>query len=468
LFHAFSQLDSSTTRRYGGTGLGLAISRSLAEAMGGAIGVESGAGEPPGAVFWFTAWLDTRKPQDLYAAVRNTLTGTRVLIVDDNAAARSVLRSYLEAVGCVAEESGTGAEALALMRRVSGTPAAFRVALIDMVIPGMDGWRIASEVNADPAINDTRLILLTPFGIGAEEAKMRLLKWFDGYVSKPVKKAELIGTLTRVTQSEVELEVLEDLPAAVEQVDEPVAHVGHIRALVAEDNAVNQELFAAVFRKLGHYMDLAVDGKQAVEKALAGRYDIIFMDVHMPVINGLDATRAIRAAGITVPVIAVTATVSQEDKKRCTDSGMNDFLSKPFRRKDLTAVIDRFLSAGHREPAPEHRPAYAPAPAAAMDYQEALSEFMGDEGALLRAMDSFAKNTHEKLSGMTPADLESVASEAHAIRGGALGLRASDVADAASRLERAARAKSGDCAELLETLRRAFSILERFIAESRR
>jgi two-component system sensor histidine kinase/response regulator len=466
LFNAFAQIDSSTTRRFGGTGLGLAISKSLAEAMGGAIGVESAAGQSAGSVFWFTARLDKRKPVDRYTAMRNTFPGMRVLIVDDNAAARSVLRSYLEAFGCVAEESSTGAEALALMRRFSGTTDAFRVALIDMVIPGMDGWQIASEINADPAINVTRLILLTPFGTGAEEAKMRLLKWFDGSLSKPVKKAELIGTLTRVTQAEVELEAAEDVPAAVEPVEVPVAHVAHIRALVAEDNVVNQELFAAVFRKLGHYMELAVDGKQAVERALAGRYDIIFMDVHMPVINGLEATRALRAAGITVPVIAVTATVSLEDKRRCIDSGMNDFLPKPFRRNDLMAVIDKYLSGGHRGTAIEQQPTTAPSPAAAMDYQGALAEFMGEEDALSRAIDAFLKRVGARLSDMTATDLEYVASEAHAIKGGALSLRAPGLADAASRLETAARAKNADCASLLEALRHAFSALERFIAES--
>jgi two-component system, sensor histidine kinase and response regulator len=456
LFQAFTQLDSSTTRRYGGTGLGLAICRSLSEVMGGEIGVESSPGA--GSTFWFTARLVKQPLADQYAAVRGDFFGgDRVLVVDDNPSARAALMAYLASWGCKASEVPDGAAALSLLRGKAGTPEAFLTALIDLRLPGMDGWQLASEVNADTGINATRLILLTPFGLSAEEAKMKLLRWFDAYLTKPVTKAALLEALFRVSSQEAELEGADESAEAAEPAepsDEAAAQ--GVRVLLAEDNEVNQELFATILRKLGYPLETARDGREAVQKAMAGRFDIVFMDVQMPVLNGLEAAREMRAAGFGAPIVAVTASVRKEDRAQCRESGMDDILSKPFRKQELAAMLEKWGSragaaglpaAGKGEAAPAGGPAAEPSPPRVdplvFDAAAALEAFLGEAKVLRRVLGGFLAKVDSRIPllarAIEEADHDTVRLEAHGIKGSALNLTARRVGAAAAGLEEAGR-----------------------------
>ncbi len=460
LFQAFTQIDSSTTRRYGGTGLGLAICRSLVELMGGSIGVESSQGV--GSTFIFSVRLARQRLSDRYAAVRGDFfEGLQVLVVDDNSTARAAVRDYLGSWGCAVTEAGDGREALAMLREKAGTPESPLIALIDLRLPGIDGWQLASEVNADTSINATRLILLTPFGLSAEEAKMKLLKWFDSYLTKPVKKSLLFEEVFRVASLEGELETVEEAgepesaPEDVLPVETAAAAPG--RLLLAEDNEVNRQLFATLAGKLGHSLEIAGNGVEAVEKALAAEFDVIFMDVQMPVMNGIEASRAIRDKGVRTPIIAVTASVTEEEKSRCMESGMDDLLSKPFRKAELAAVLDKWLPK--RAPSALRSPrtsAQSPGDAAVFDYPAALSAFLGETDTVKRVLAGFVSKVESQIPlldrALAKGDLETMAFEGHGMKGGALGLCAGELGEAAARLERCAhdRDKAGSEQSLRE------------------
>jgi signal transduction histidine kinase/CheY-like chemotaxis protein len=346
LFQSFSQADSSTTRRYGGTGLGLSISKNLVEMMGGKIDVESREGS--GSRFWFTVGFAGPAGADSAALEAPLeLRSLPLLIVDDCASSCRALRGYLEDWGLEVDEVPDGESALEQLRASTSAGRPYRAALVDLRLPGMDGWQLASEVNADKSINQTRLVLMTPAGLGGPEAKMKLLRWFDGYLYKPVKRQELLSGLLRILAAESELETVEEeeqtlgeeLGGAV-----PPGLAGPpIRVLVAEDHPVNRELSRTVLERLGCEVVLAVDGLEAVEAGSAEGFDLILMDIQMPRLNGYAATRRLRERGVTAPIVAVTASAAPEERRQALAAGMDDFLAKPFKKQDLVPVLARWV-----------------------------------------------------------------------------------------------------------------------------
>ncbi|NBF38829.1 MAG: response regulator [Spirochaetes bacterium] len=473
LFKAFSQVDSSTTRKFGGTGLGLSISRSLVKLMKGNIGVKSTEGR--GSTFWFAVPLGVESSGQVFDGEAGA--GARVLIVDDHGLARSVLRHYLEAAGATVEESPNGPEGLRELKRAADAGEAYDIAFIDLLMPGMDGWQMASEINADKRINSTRLILLSPTGRSAGEAKMKLLKWFDAYLSKPLKVDDISNALQAVLGSDMDLPTLEEAPVEeLEEVeDESEAEPG-ATILVAEDHFVNQQLFKTILEKRGYETILAGNGREAVELSADHDVDLVFMDVHMPEMNGYEATRTLRERGFEVPIVAVTANVTKGEKDRCIEAGMNDYLAKPFKSHDLTPLLHRWLTAretpraktsaaapppeGADAPAPE--PAAAPAAAAGdgdsgngdsgngdaagrpvFEYQAALEAFMNQPEVVSRVVGKFVERTDQQLEELK-GQIESGAFEdarivAHTIKGGSWNLEALRLGDAAALLEETTR-----------------------------
>ncbi len=441
LFQSFTQLDSSSSRKYGGSGLGLAISRRLVEVMGGEIGVESTEGK--GSRFWFTLPFGKQRVSDQYSAVgADFFGGLPVLVVDDNETARTILVRYLQSWGCLAEQAVSGPAALELLRSRAGRAEAFRLALVDLRMEGMDGWQLASEISADKTINSTSLVLLAPAGFGAEEARMKLLRWFNGYLVKPVRKARLLETVFTVTSGTFDLE-----PVAAEDTPEEILPSGPARILVADDEASSRELFRAVMEKGGYTVETVENGREAVDRAREGTFDVAFLDVNMPLVGGPEASRALREAGVRTPIIGITASIRTEERELCLDSGMNAFLAKPFRRAELAAILRTWLPVARAVQSPEPS---EPEPAATrvadseiLDFPAAVSAFMGREELVRGLIKGFLKHLGTRVPDMRAAlargDAEAIRFEAHAVKGTALNLRANRLAESASALERAGR-----------------------------
>jgi two-component system, sensor histidine kinase and response regulator len=503
LFQVFSQVDSSTTRKYGGTGLGLSISKNLSEMMKGRIGVESEEGV--GSTFWFVVQLGKQEEESFYHNLPEAYFDARVLVVDDSASVRDAIACYLREWGCRVETAENGPDALELLRSSSGGDEAFNLCLVDQMMPGMDGWQFASEVNSDEQLRGLKLFLMSPSGKSGDEAKMKLLRWYRGYLSKPIRKGKLFREMVKTfveddsSLEEVggtgealgeledigELEALEPIDEldGVEDVDE-VEEITGSTILVAEDHEVNQQLFKTILENMGHEVDIVSNGKEAVQ-AVGGRsYDIIFMDVQMPEMNGYEATESIRELGIDTPIVAVTASAQRGEEVKCRNVGMTGFLIKPFKKRDLLPVLEQWLGkrdvrygdsssedlkeAGENLDLPENDPpkidpSAAPGQAPQesdhpeegsaadtkepmqeplLDWEDALDTFMGKEEILKKVLASFLDKLAEQVPLLRKAVADEKAREvreyAHGLKGGSLNLSARPLGEAAKDLEFAA------------------------------
>jgi len=465
LFKGFSQVDSSTTRKFGGTGLGLSISRNLVEMMNGTIGVVSEFGK--GSTFWFTVTMEVVEKDDMYSSVPEAAREASVLIVDDNKSSRLTLHQYFTDWGCRVDAVESGKLGLAKMKEKAAQGAPYTCCFIDLLMPGMDGWQLASEINSDKNINFVRLVLMSPTGKSGEEAKMKLLKWFDVYLTKPLRKQEVFEAFLKISCSEMDLEAVDEA-AQVEEVEagQPeAAEKGTI--LVAEDHQVNQLLFKTILEHEGYTVRVASNGKEAVEAVSEENFQVIFMDVQMPEMNGYEATTAIRKLGNKTPIVAVTASALKGEADKCLEVGMNDFLTKPFKKKDIIPVLERWTRVS--EPAEvEEIPELEEVPRELdiFDYEEAVNTFMGNEAVVVKVLASYLEKVKAQIPAMEEAlehdDMERIRMEAHSIKGSGLNLQAEDLGRKAEKLEHAAR--DGDkeaCRYFLGEVRAAFGRLEK-------
>ena len=331
LFKSFSQVDASTTRQYGGTGLGLVVSKRLCELMGGSIWVES---SHRGSTFRFTIDVELapakeRSSQD----VRAQLAGLRVLIVDDNATNRRILSLRTEGWGMHPIETASAVEALAML----AAGEHFDLALLDFQMPGMDGVGLAHEIGALGFAPQMPRILMSSMGTGKAEARQRGVE-FDAFVAKPIKVSVLLDAIGEVLGAE---RARANANSTVNY-DEQLSRRYPLRILLAEDNPVNQDVATHMFTKLGYRTDVAADGREAIEALERQPYDLVFMDMQMPRMDGLEAARQICAqfAPDTRPrIVAMTANAMAGDRARCMEAGMDDYVSKPVRVEDLAKAL---------------------------------------------------------------------------------------------------------------------------------
>jgi PAS domain S-box-containing protein len=453
LFEPFTQADSSTTRNYGGTGLGLTIARQLAELMGGELGAETRPGE--GSRFWFTLPLEPAGPGDTQPpAAATSLAGQRLIVVDDNATNRTIIARHGTTWGMRVDGAASGEEGLRLMREAAAAGDPYAFGALDMHMPGMDGLEVARAVKADPALRHMRLMLQTSSFDGRRAARDAGVSYV---LRKPIRRARFLDGLLRRESAEV--------GSAPEGV---TAAASGATVLVAEDNEINRVLAVHMLTRRGIRADVAADGRAAVEMAARTRYDAVLMDCHMPVMDGFDATRAIRraeAGGHRVPVIAFTASSMADDRTRCAAAGMDDFLSKPLNQREFDATLSRWIgTAPEDEPANDRFVDEADGDSAqALDTQtiERLRSELRDDGVVRRLLEMFRDQTRERLDAVDAAaaagDAETLRIVAHTIKGGAASIGAPRVRDAAASVEQAAReGRLGEANDFIHELRAEF------------
>jgi signal transduction histidine kinase/CheY-like chemotaxis protein len=350
LFEKFSQADVSTTRKFGGTGLGLAISKKLVELMGGAIGISSEPGH--GSTFWFTLRLPLDRTAPPRPLPEIDLSTYRMLVVEDNDVNRRILREQLHSRGIRFDEACTAMEALELLRTACHNGDPYKVAMLDFMMPEMDGEALGRAIKADPELRDIRLIMFSSLGMRGDFNRFRDAG-FAAYFTKPIKPSLLFDALAAVCDPEpaegaplvlTSYRVIEARAVNAAITPEPSPY----RVLLAEDNIVNQKVEGKLLEKLGYRVDLAANGKEAVEMWGMLPYDLILMDCQMPEMDGLEAAQAIRereggGKRSRVPIVAMTARAMPGDRELCLAAGMDDYLSKPIKRTDLQSVLDRWV-----------------------------------------------------------------------------------------------------------------------------
>ncbi len=427
LFGKFSQVDASTTRTYGGTGLGLAISKQLAELMGGEIGVESKAGR--GSEFWFTVLLPKQPSREPAAAPELTLLdGVRVLIVDDRPIDLEILMVLLKTWGMRPCEAMDGPSALRLLTQAQDERDPFAVAILDMLMPGMDGKMLGRVIKSDLTLHETRLVLHTSLGHIGNDQELEEIG-FAATLTKPVRRRELLDVLTAVISGK---KIFSTRIAATSDFSLG-KNLGHVRILLAEDNITNQQVAVGILMKLGLKVDVAANGVEAIKALETFPYDLVLMDVQMPEMDGFDATRAIRnpqsrVLNQQVTIVAMTAHAMQGDREKCVQAGMDDYLTKPIERQALIAVLKKWLKSNGEVDQPEiskpEEEVVISTPEkelAVFNYAAFMNRVMGDKNLARRVLKEFLEDLPVEITQLknhvAAGDARLVQMQAHMIKG---------------------------------------------------
>ncbi|PTN38427.1 response regulator [Desulfonatronum sp. SC1] len=534
VFESFTQVDDSTTRLYGGTGLGLSICKRFVELMGGEVGLESQVGQ--GSSFWFTLPLHRQVSPDPTPAPRVCLPGSRILVVDDNTANRGILLEYLRSWECEAVWADSAVAALRVLERCQAEDRPVDMLLSDVGMSGVNGFELAAEIRRLEREGDARkgnaevlplpIILLSSSGYRGDGALCMKIG-IQGYLPKPVRREELgkametvlgfasFGATRHRLVTRHSLAEERDRPCGL---DESGAVRSDARILLAEDYPTNRQVAQRHLQSAGYRVDIAENGRQALELCAKTAYDLILMDIQMPEMDGWEATRRIRAAECRgeesdvgrrtsdvadrisgpqvsslspqpthrrTPIIAMTAHALKGYREQCLAQGMDDYLTKPVRRVELLAMVRKWLrpekgevgegqvragdgnASDHLAGAdgPTYRDDGPP-----MDFAVALEEFEGDRDLLEEVITGFLEQARHQLDLLDRAavrgDTGTLTREAHAIKGGAANLTAKSLSEVAARLERGARADDlEEAAPLVARLRHELERLNGYVKE---
>ena len=468
LFESFAQADASTTRRYGGTGLGLAISRRLTEVMGGGIGLDSEPGA--GSRFWFVLDLSVGPVPSDTASLPASLSGRKVLVVDDNATNRLVLENQLASWGMVPVAVADARSALDAYHSAVASSSPYDLAVVDMCMPDTDGLELARQINAERNGTPSPGIILLTSTMAVNKADLTSAGIRE-YLTKPVRSSEFYNRLLRLMATTTSPRKGAEPGAPKPVLTQPATpRLGTL--LVAEDNEVNQLVARGMANRLGYDVEIVDDGAQAVAATLTGKYAAVLMDCHMPVMDGFEATRTIRArdhGGQRIPIIAMTAGALDEDRERCFASGMDDYVSKPVDVEKLGAVLAKWVP----QPAPAvtgvgerttpdgrdteqppaggpHQPAAAPPSNVAAVLDTERLQLLRELGPSLLpdAISAFreeARRSLHRLKGvLASGDAKELQSAAHKLAGAAGNIGAMGASGLARELERLGREDGPD------------------------
>ena len=454
IFESFTQADGTTTRVYGGTGLGLSIAKQLAEIMGGRIGVESEANQ--GSTFWFSARLGKQATatQSTFLTAA-ALRDLRVLIVDDNATNCEILHHQIVSWGMGNGSAQNGPQALEMLRAAAARGEHYDIALLDMMMPGMDGVELATSIKAEPVLASIRLVLLTSMSIG-NDIRETQAAGIEAYLNKPVRQSELYDTLVSVISRPSRA-----APYVINHETKANPTRFEARVLLAEDNPVNQEVARSMLEGLGCQVDVAGDGREVLSALSRLSYDIVLMDCQMPNMDGFEATREIRqrqqVGDKHGTIIALTANAMEGDRERCLAAGMDDYLSKPLRADELQAILMRWLpdhthrttqaqladiSLKKTEALPQQESAINPK---ALDNILVLAQ-QGPDDLLKRVLGLYLQSASELLAQLRDAiqrqDATAMGRAAHSLKSSSANVGAEDLATLCKELEVLGRANT--------------------------
>jgi PAS domain S-box-containing protein len=488
ILERFTQADSTTTRNYGGSGLGTTISKQLAEMMGGEIGLESKQGE--GSTFWFTSYF-TKDPdtKEITTWKSRNLKGLRVLMVDSNKHQRARLAGDLSSWGMVPMEASDSDKALQLLKEFRSSVESFDLMLLDFHIKGMDGFELAEEIRSTDGLESIPIVLITSVGKPGDNSLCQKIG-INGYLTRPFDNENLRGVI------ELIMDIADDpgdhASGVVTKYTVAERSKNDIRILLAEDYPTNQRVAIQHLEDAGYKVDLAENGRKAVDMAERNPYDLILMDIQMPEMGGFEATHLIREFELQNSnggepkrsiIIAMTAHAMTGYRERCLERGFDDYICKPLKRKELLALMDKWAgkittnqssvidgqedkSAVTKNGIPDGtEDSNTSEP---MNFKLMVEEFQGDQDSLIEILDDFIGDIKDQIENIeqaiTNGNAETVRKEAHAVKGGALNMSANDLSRIAYELEKAG--KSGDLEkgnEIYRMLKHEVSRLEQYV-----
>jgi signal transduction histidine kinase/CheY-like chemotaxis protein/HPt (histidine-containing phosphotransfer) domain-containing protein len=476
IFDQFSQVDASTTRRFGGSGLGLAITKQLSNLMGGEAGVISEEGE--GSEFWFTARLGMQSPNAFDDPVRPAgLDGIRVLIVDDSATSREILTHRMTFWGMRPTETSDGAKAIQTLYRALDENDPFRLALIDMQLPGMDGEAMGRIIHAEKRLANTRMVMLTSLGIREDTRKLEEIGVVT-HVTKPIRQQELMDALS-LALSPGDIPKPQTVARRLltpEILNRFAGRKAHI--LLAEDNITNQQVALGILKKLGLSAEVAANGLEALNALKSSPYDLLLMDVEMPELDGIEATQYIREAGTAfsqIPIIAMTAHAMYGDQERFLAAGMNDYVTKPVSPQALAAALDKWLPAENASD-PDNAESeddfatMAHASSAIFDRAGMMVRLMNDKELVRKVAEGFLDDIPRQIETLKnfleTGDAVGAERQAHIIKGASAIVGGKRLQEVAYDMEKAAGVGDLAAARKLETeLAAQFDLLHRILSK---